>query len=135
MPPSKSISPRLAVVVLVLWSCAIQTARSQEATAKNPIRDALPGMCTQALDQALKQPDIAAATEREPVSNEMVCGCVETKMKKDKHLSGLFAEDLSSMRVLMQTPTFKKYFMGKMLSYIMGCAAIEIEKSTDALAP
>ncbi len=56
-------------------------------------------------------------------------------MKKDRHLSGLFAEDLTSMRLVIQAPTFKKYFMGKMLSYIMGCAAVEIERSTDALAP
>lgn len=72
-----------------------------------------------------------AAPNLEPV----VCGCVEKRIQADRYLGWLYTLPLASFREKIDEGKFKSYFFGKMVSFLMACAAPEIERIVDSIDP
>jgi hypothetical protein len=130
--------PTIVVFALLLGNMELAAAQSSAQNADRSFSQAWPSLCkTLATNSvsALSGPELQLILESHPIDIDLVCACIDARMKADKYLPVLFAENNGETLRSMESKSWRLYIRGKAATFVAACTASELERSVNAIYP
>lgn len=124
--------------VLAAFALTTATVTAQE-NAQDPTIDTarylfseLYKSCPDLINRMTISADLGPILKHRPIDNPTICKCALSRLNQDTRFINYMHVPMSKAQALMETETVKAYAIGRVVSSVMNCLALDIERSLEA---